>query len=109
MSPHSASRRAIAFLCVLIPGAFASCRVAGSRSTANGCSAMTIGSINAGHTLGQPVTAAHAIPGDSESCEFASGSRHLQVSIRPHHGRLDRGELVVRPNAPASDRDPRCW
>ena len=75
-------------LLLVLEAALASCSAGNPGTPQGGCAAIRISAGDVASSVGWPVTASHAVPGDSQSCEFGGGGRHVQVSVRPTLGRV---------------------
>jgi hypothetical protein len=92
----------------------ASCSARGSRTGRDGCAAIRISAGDVASSVGWAVTASHAVPGDSQSCEFGNGARHVQVSVRPTLGRVTveswiAGRMPLRASAFPGAGDAAIW
>lgn len=94
--------------------ALASCSAGSSRTGRGGCAALVVRPDDVASAMGWAVTASRPVPGDSQSCEFGNGARHVQVSVRPTLGRVTveswiAGRMPLRASAFPGAGDAAVW
>ena len=99
---------------LLLGAALASCSAAGSRAERGGCAAVRVRAGDVASALGWTVTTSNPVPGDSQSCEFGGGVRHVQVSVRPTLGRVTveswiAGHMPLHASAIAGSGEAAVW
>jgi hypothetical protein len=115
MTARSSSRIAMVLGRLLFLGvALASCSADGPRTGRGGCAAIGVSAGDVASSMGWTMAASHAVPGDSQSCEFDSGARHVQVSVRPELGRVTvenwiAGRMPLHGSAIAGAGEAAVW
>ena len=100
--------------CLLLAATLAACNGDNPQARVSGCTTIGLTSGEVASAVGWPLTASRGVPGDSESCEFGGGARHVQVSVRPAGGRLTveswiEGRMPLHASAFAGVGDAAIW